>query len=336
MRDEKLNTSINLDPNLYEGNFDKLDYLPTRDGWGKALVDLGKRNPNVVVLCADLADSTRTNWFQKEFPDRFIEVGIAEQNMANIAAGLSKAGKIPFISTYAVFCPGRNWDQIRITSCYGNMNVKFSGAHAGISVGPDGATHQSLEDIAITRCLPNMIVLSPCDFWETKKATIAAAGVKGPVYIRFHREKIPIITTEETPFKIGKGMLLRGGNDISFITTGAMTHEALIAAKNLAKEGIDARVINIHTVKPIDKEIIIKAARETGAIVTAEEHQVMGGFGSAVAEVLAENYPVPMKMIGIYDKFGTSGSPNELMKAFGLTHNELFNAAKEIISKKRR
>ena len=334
MNDEKLIKNIHLDSNIYEGDFDQLEHLPTRDGWGKALVELGKKNKDVVVLSADLSGSVRTDWFEKECPNQFFEVGIAEQNMANIAVGLAASGKIPFISTYAVFCPGRCWDQMRISSCYGKFNVKFGGAHAGISVGPDGATHQALEDIAITRCIPNLVVLSPCDFWEAKKATMAMADINGPVYIRFHREKLPIITTEDTPFVVGKGITCRDGNDVSFITTGAMTHEALKAAKELAKEGIDARVINIHTIKPIDKELIIDAAKETGAIVTAEEHQVMGGFGSAVAEVLVENCPVPMKMVGIYDSFGTSGTPEELMVKFGLTFKELYDAAKHVINKK--
>ncbi|MFH1461014.1 MAG: transketolase family protein [Patescibacteria group bacterium] len=313
---------------------DKLEQKPTRDGYGLALVELGKKNKDIVVLGADLTGSTRCDWFQKEFPERFIQCGIAEQNMIGIAVGLALAGKIPFASTYSVFCPGRNWDQIRVSVAYNQVNVKFTGAHAGISVGPDGATHQGLEDIAITRCLPNMIVLAPCDMIETKKATMAAGQLKGPVYLRFAREATPVFTTEKTPFRIGQAQVFRKGKDVSVIAYGPIVYEALVAAEELSKQGIDVRVINSHTIKPIDEEIIIRAAEETGAIVTGEDHQVIGGLGSAVAEVLAKNCPVPIEMIGVQDRFGESGQPEELMKVFGLTAEDIKKAVKKVIKRK--
>jgi len=306
----------------------------TRDGYGEALVELGRTNSDVVVLCSDLTDSTRTNWFKKEFPDRFFEMGIAEQDMMNTAAGLSLAGKIPFASTFGVFASGRAWEQVRITICYANLNVKIGGSHGGITVGADGATHQGLEEIALMRIIPNMTVIVPCDAQETYKATMAAAGIFGPVYIRFGREKVPVITKPDNPFTIGKAYTMRDGKDIAIIACGLMVSEALEAAGALAKDGISARVINLHTIKPIDQEAIVKAARETGAVVTAEEHQVMGGMGSAVAEVVVRNFPVPMEMVGIQDRFGESGSAQELLKAFGLTGFDIMRAAKEVLERK--
>jgi len=313
----------------------ELAQKPTRDGYGEALVELGHENPRVVVFDADLAKSTRTEWFWKEFPDRFFDAGIAEQNMLCMSAGMARAGKIPFASTYGVFVAGRAWDQIRTTICYTDLNVKIGGAHGGISVGPDGATHQALEEIALMRVLPNMTVLSPADYLQTKKAVHCAANIDGPVYIRFGREPIPIITSEETPFELGKGQVFREGSDVSIIATGPMVKAALDAAEELAQEGIDARVINIHTIKPIDADLIAQAAGETGAIVTAEEHQVMAGFGSAVAEVVVQRCPVPMRFIGIQDRFGESGEPDELMDVFGLLPRDIKAAVREVLQQKR-
>ncbi len=323
---------MNLVKNLYQR--DKLEQKPTRDGYGHGLVELGKKNENIVVLGADLTGSTRCNWFKDEFPERFIQIGIAEQNMMGIAVGLSLVGKIPFASTYSVFCPGRNWDQIRISVAYNKANVKFTGAHAGISVGPDGATHQGLEDIAITRCLPNMTVLAPCDSVETQKATIAAGRMEGPVYLRFAREATPVFTTNETPFKIGEAQVFRKGKDVSVIACGPIVYEALLAAEELSEEGIDVRVINNPSIKPIDQEKIIEAAEQTGAIVTGEDHQMMGGLGSAVAEVLGKNCPVPMEMVAVQDRFGESGQQDELMKKFGLTSEDIKKAVKRVIRRK--
>lgn len=314
---------------------DKLEKKPTRDGYGLGLIELGKEDPNIVVLCADLTDSTRSGMFKKEFPDRFIEVGIAEQNMLGIAAGLALVGKIPFISTYAVFCPGRNWDQLRISVAYNNINVKLTGAHAGISVGEDGATHQGLEDITITRCLPNMTVLAPCDILETKKATIAAGKTKGPVYLRFAREATPIFTREDTPFEIGKAEIFRQGNDVAIIACGPTVHEALLAADELEEAGVSVCVVNNHTIKPMDETTILEVAKKTGAVVTAEDHQVMGGMGSAVCEVLAKKYPVPVEMIGVQDRFGESGTPDELMKEFHLISKDIIEAVRRVIARKK-
>ncbi len=323
---------MELSKNLYQK--EKLEQKPTRDGYGKGLVELGKKNENVVVLGADLTGSTRCNWFRDEFPERFIQVGIAEQNMIGIAAGLALVGKIPFASTYSVFCPGRNWDQIRISVAYNKVNVKLTGAHAGISVGPDGATHQGLEDIAITRCLPNMTVLAPCDMIETKKATIAAGKMNGPVYLRFAREATPIFTTEKTSFQIGKAEIFREGKDVTVIACGPTVYEALLAAHSLEKDGISVEVVNNHTVKPIDEKTIVEAAKKTGAVVTAEDHQVMGGMGSAIVEVLSKKQPVPVEMIGVQDRFGESGQPEELMKEFGLVAKNIKEAVKKVIKRK--
>lgn len=321
---------------------------PTRDGYGGGLVELGAKNPSVVVLCGDLKESTRAEWFEQKYPDRFIEVGIAEQNMAAMAAGLALQGKIPFVATYAVFCPGRNWDQVRISICYQNLPVKLSGAHAGISVGPDGATHQAMEDIAITRVLPNMTVIVPCDAEETRKAVHAAADIPGPVYMRFARHKTPVFTTKETPFAVGRALQLTDGNDATVIGCGPIVYSALEAAKQLAEKaplrpsrgfagrGIGVRVLNMATVKPLDRAAIQKAARETGAIVTCEEHQRHGGLGGAVAEILTgEGPPVPQEFVAMPDHFGESGQPAELLGHYGMDTAGILSAIHCVLKRKR-
>lgn len=320
---------------LIDGIYEKITKVPTRDGLGRGLEQLGQTNPNVVALCCDLVESTRVQWFMEKFPERYFEVGVAEQNMAGIAAGMAQEGKIPFIASYAVFSPGRNWDQIRVSICYSENNVKIIGAHAGISVGPDGATHQALEDIAIMRCLPHMTVLSPCDWVEAKKATIAMGEMVGPAYIRLSRDKVPVITTDETPFKIGKAEVFRDGSDVTIVASGQLVYEALIAAKELEKEQISARVLNLHTIKPLDSQALIAAAKETGAIVTAEEHQIYGGVGSAVAETLSENYPVPIKYVGVMDRFGESGTPDELLSKFKLKSTDIASKVLQVLKMKK-
>lgn len=308
------------------------DQVPPRNGFGQGLVVLGEKMPQVVALSGDLVESTRVQEFAEKYPERYIEVGVAEQNMAGLAAGLSFAGKIPFMTSYAVFSPGRNWDQIRVSICYSKANVKIVGAHAGISVGPDGATHQALEDLAITRVLPNMTVVVPTDSVEAKKATLALAAHVGPTYIRFGREKTPVITTDDTPFVLGKALKLVHGTDVTIIANGQMVSRALAAAEELSKLSI--AVINLHTLKPIDERAIIDAAKETGAVVTVEEHQVTGGLGSAVAEVLSENLPVPVERVGIKDTFGESGDPNVLMDHYGLAVSDIVTAVKRVMERK--
>jgi len=328
---------LNKDAKLSEKIFkDDIEQLPTRHGFGDGLVVAGKEDSNVVALCADITESTRVSVFRKEFPERFVEVGIAEQNMMGLAAGMAMVGKIPFVASYAVFSPGRNWDQLRVSVCYSNANVKVVGAHTGVSVGPDGATHQALEDIAITRCLPNLVVIAPADYNETKKATIAAAKYKGPVYLRFAREKTPVFTTEETPFEIGKAYYLWESKkpEVVIIGCGPLLYNALIAAKELEKEGINVSVLNNHTIKPIDEEIIIEAAKKAGAVVTVEEHQIMGGMGSAVAEVLIKNNPVPMEFIGMNNSFGESGEPNQLIEKYKMGVKSIKEAVRKVISRK--
>ncbi|HLC99984.1 MAG TPA: transketolase family protein [Patescibacteria group bacterium] len=327
-----LNKKFKLNPKIFDKD---VEQVPTRFGYGEGLVELGKTNPNVVVLTGDLAGSTRVDGFAKAFPDRFIEVGVAEQNMMGIAAGLALEGKIPFISSYAVFMPGRNWDQLRVSVCYSEANVKVAGAHSGISVGPDGATHQALEDIAITRVLPGLTVIVPCDSIETKKATLASAALKGPVYFRFTREKTPVITTTDTPFQIGKAQVLYEGTDASIVACGPLVYQSLIAADKLAKEGIRVRVINNSTIKPLDNETIIAAAIETGAIVTVEEHQTTGGLRGVIAECVTANAPVPMEAIGMPDSFGQSGEPNELLEHYGMSVKEIVKAVKRVIKRKK-
>jgi transketolase len=306
----------------------------TREGFGRALVDLGHSEPRVVVLVGDLTESTMTSFFAEEFPDRFFEIGIAEQNMACIAAGMAAMGKIPYFATYGAFASCRSADQVRVSIAYSNLPVKIGGAHGGISVGPDGATHQAMEEFAIIRAIPNMNLVVPCDYWEARKATRAAAAVPGPVYIRFGREDVPVVTDESTPFTFGKGEIFGTGTDVSVIACGVMVHEALRARQVMAERGTSVRVVNLHTLKPIDAALIERCARETGAIVTAEEHQINGGLGGAVAEVVVRSHPVPMEMVAVHDRFGQSGKPAELMAAFGLKEKDVIAAIERVLERK--
>ncbi|PIZ61463.1 transketolase [Candidatus Saccharibacteria bacterium CG_4_10_14_0_2_um_filter_52_9] len=312
----------------------KLQQEPIRKGFGKGLLAAGQLDKNVVAACADLTDSTQMSLFKKEFPDRFIEVGVAEQNLVTVGAGLAAIGKVPFVSSYAAFSPGRNWEQIRTTICLNERAVKIVGSHAGVSVGPDGATHQMLEDIALMRVLPNMVVIAPCDSIEAEKATLAMAKDKRPNYLRLAREATPVITTPKTPFEIGKAYVFDQGEDVTLIATGTMTYEALAAAEALFKDGIDAEVVHVPTIKPLDVETILKSVRKTGAVVTAEEGQIAGGLGGAIAELLSEEHPTPLKRIGMKDHFGESGAPVELMAHFGLDAKHIRLAAHAVIDKK--
>lgn len=337
MATSKQQTGLNKDMFLVRNLFDaaKIQSLPTRNGYGDGLVQAGKLDKNVMVLCADLTESTRCQAFKDAFPDRFVQMGVSEQSMASIAAGMAISGKVPFISSYACFSPGRNWEQIRTTICLQNSNVKIAGAHAGLSVGPDGATHQMIEDIAITRVLPNMTVCVPCDEVETRKATLVAAKFKGPFYLRFTREKSPVFTTEKTPFKLGRAETFRFGNDLTIIASGPLLYEALVAAENLSTElGIEARVINAHSIKPFDEKTLIAAAKETGAIVTVEEAQVSGGLAGVVCETLALSTPVPVERIGVQDRFGQSGEPREVQEALGVTAPFIAMAAMRVLDRK--
>ena len=317
------------------GDISKPEMVPTRDGYGHGLVKAGEKDERVVVLCADLTESTRSQWFKDKFPNRFIEMGVAEQNMALVASGMANYGKIPFISSYATFSPGRNNEQIRTNISINNVPVKIAGAHAGISVGPDGATHQALEDIALMRIQPRMVVVVPCDSVEAEKATLAAAFNNQPTYLRFGREKSAVFTTIDTPFEIGKAYILRDGKDCVIIGCGILLYHALMAAQELASEGIECLVINSHTVKPLDEKTIIEAAQRTGAVASVEEHQIAGGLGSAIAECLAKNYPVPQEFVGIQDRFGESGTAAELVHAFGLGSEDIKTAVKKVIARKK-
>ncbi|TAK05427.1 transketolase family protein [Patescibacteria group bacterium] len=307
---------------------------PTRDGYGDGVVEAGKKNPNVVVCCADLTESTRSLAFKKAFPERFVQFGVSEQSLAAVAAGMAMAGKVPFISSYAMFSPGRNWEMIRTNIALNNVNVKIMGAHAGVSVGPDGATHQAVEDMAITRVIPRMTVIAPCDMHETRKATIAAATLAGPVYVRFAREKTPVFTTNKTPFKIGRAETFRFGKHATIVACGPLVHTALLAAEVLAKKGIDCEVIDNHTVKPMDARTILASARKTRRVVTVEEHQVHGGMGSRVAEILAASLPVPMEFVGMQDRFGESGNPEELIEHFGMGVSAVIAAVRKVMKRK--
>ncbi|QGU96225.1 transketolase family protein [Clostridium bovifaecis] len=309
--------------------------IATREAYGKALAKLGESNPNVVVLDADLSKSTKTADFKKVFPERHINIGIAESNMMAVAAGLSTCGKIPFASTFAMFAAGRAFEQIRNTICYPKLNVKVCATHAGLTVGEDGASHQAIEDISLMRSIPNMTVICPSDAVETEAVVNAIAEYEGPCYVRLGRPGVSIINdNSDYKFEIGKGVTLREGKEATIIATGIMVEQALEAYNILSEEGIKVRVVNIHTIKPIDADIIIKAARETGAIITAEEHSIIGGLGSAVCEVISENCPVPAVRVGVRDVFGESGKPDELIKAYGLTAEDLVKAVKRGISLK--
>lgn len=327
---------INEDQKLNPNIFDEVEQEPIRVGFGDGLLEAGKIDENVVGLCADLTESTKMNKFAEEFPQRFIEIGVAEQNLASVASGMAAMGKIPFISSYAMFSPGRNWEQIRTTICYNDVPVKIVGSHAGISVGPDGGTHQAIEDIAITRVIPNMVVISPCDSIQAKKATLACAKTKEPTYLRLAREKTPIITTEDTPFEIGKAEIYFNNeeSEVGIIATGALLYKALVVAKKLEEEGIKVRVLNVHTIKPLDKKAVVDLAKETGAIVTVEEHQIIGGLGSAVAELLAKEIPTPQEFIGIKDRFGQSGTPDELIEYYEMGENHIMQAVKKVLARK--
>jgi transketolase len=329
-----LNPEAKLNPKIFD---EDVEQAPTRDGYGEGLVDAGDANVNVVALCADLTESTRVEAFAKKFPLRFFELGVAEQNMATVAAGLGITGKIPFISSYATFSPGRNWEQIRTTIAYNNANAKIAGHHAGISVGPDGATHQATEDIAMMRAMPNMKVFVPCDAVEARKATAAAAQVWGPVYLRLQREKTPIMTTDETSYIPGKAQIFWQSKkpDVLIIGCGGLLYNALLAARELEKEKIGTVVLNCSTIKPIDDKRIVELAKKIGAIVTVEEHQVSGGLGGAVAEVLAKYAPTPIEFIGMQDTFGESGAPEALIKKYGMDVKDIKAAVKRAIRRKK-
>jgi transketolase len=303
----------------------KAELKSMRDGFGEGLVMAGERNGQVVALTADLADSTRVNLFSKEFPERFFDLGVAEQNLMGVAAGMALSGKTPFVCSYGVFSPGRNWDQLRVSVCYTNANVKIAGGHAGFSAAADGSTHQALEDLAITRVLPNLMVLAPCDYEQVKKAVLACSQIEGPVYIRYHKQKLACVTSEATPFEIGKAQVFREGKDVSVFTCGPMVYRALKVAEKL-KGKVDVEVVNVHTIKPIDKEMVIRSAKKTGKVVTVEEHQVIGGLGSAVAEVLGESFPVQMKRVGVKDTFAESGEYEELLSKYGLGEKDIEKA----------
>jgi len=324
-----------LEKTLNKKIFDReVEKKSTRQGYGEGLLKAGEENKEVVALCADLTHSTFTHLFADKFPERFVQMGVAEQNMASVASGMARMGKIPFISSYAMFSPGRNWEQIRTTICYNNTNVKIVGAHAGISVGPDGGTHQAIEDIALTRVIPRMTVIYPCDYLEAKKATIEASKINGPVYIRLARNNTPIITTENTPFKIGKAQVFfesKKKPTVGIVASGHLVYEALVAGKKLEEQGIGVKILNLPTIKPLDEKTIIDLAKNVKGIVTVEEHQKAGGMGSAIAELLSQKYPTKIEFVAINDEFGQSGDPDELIKFYKLDSNSIIKAVKKII-----
>lgn len=331
-----LNPASKLVGNLFDPPAGGPEEKPTRDGFGAGLLELGEKDPRVVAVCADLAESTRILAFKEKYPERYIEVGVAEQNMATISSGLANYGKIPFMASYATFSPGRNNEQIRTTISINQVPVKIVGSHAGVSVGPDGATHQALEDIALMRVQPHMTVLSPCDSEEARKATLAAAAHNGPVYIRLAREKTPLVTTADTPFTIGKAEVAWSSDvpAVAVFATGPLLYNALMAAKQLENQ-LQISVTNVHTVKPLDTATILAEASKAGAVVTVEEHQIAGGFGSAVAEVLVEHMPVPVEFVGVHDQFGQSGEPKELIEHYGMGVSHIVEAIKKVASRKR-
>lgn len=321
-----------LNPKLYA---EDVDQVPIRNGFGEGLLAVGEKDTRVVGLCADLTDSTKMGGFAKKFPKRYVQIGVAEQNLASVASGMAAMGKIPFITSYAMFSPGRNWEQIRTTICYNDRPVKIVGSHGGVSVGPDGGTHQAIEDIAITRVLPRMHVVVPADAHEARKATEACVGINAPFYIRLAREKTPVVTTPDAPFEIGKANLLRNpaSPKVAIIACGALVYNALIAAKKLAEEGIEVSVLNNHTIKPMDVEAVLAVAKAAGRVVTVEEHQAAGGIGSAVAEILVEHYPVPMEMVAVRDQFGQSGTPQELIEYYGLGVTAIVEKVKKVLAR---
>ncbi len=335
---------LNPDAKLAENIFDKPAMASTREGFGKGAVEAGQADERVVVLTADLAESTQAHHFQKAFPLRFIQCGVAEQNMATVAAGMALYGKIPFITSYAAFNPGRNWEQIRTTIGINNVPVIVCGMHAGVSVGPDGATHQALEDMALMRSIPHFTVISACDSEEGRKATVAAAKLGKPVYMRWGRDKTPIMTTPDTPFEIGKANVVWKPFDdaqgksvtpqVAIFATGHLLYQSLVAARQLEGEGVAVSVTNVHTIKPLDTETILREARAAGAVVTVEEHQVMGGFGSAISELLAQECPLPIEFIGMHDQFGQSGEPKELIEHYGMGSSHIVEAVKKAIVRK--
>lgn len=318
-----------LNPLVYNK---EVELEPIRAGFGRGLRAAGESNESIVALCADLTESTQMHLFREAFPKRFIEVGIAEQNLVTVASGLARAGKIPFTSSYAAFSPGRNWEQIRTTAALNNQPVKIIGSHAGVSVGPDGATHQMLEDIALMRVLPNMVVVAPGDSIEAEKATLAIAENGSPSYLRLAREKSPIFSTAESPFELGKAYVLKEGSDVSLFGTGAMTYQCLVAAKLLEVKGVSVEVVHVPTIKPLDHETLLASARKTGRVVTVEEAQAAGGFGGAVVEFLSDTLPMPVKRIGINDRFGESGEPNELIDYFGFTGDKIADTVEAFIN----
>ncbi len=323
-----LNPDLKLNKKMFDKN---IEQVPIRKGFGEGLVQAGEENPQVVALCADLTESSQALLFKEKFPNRFVEIGVAEQNLAGVASGMAAMGKIPFITSYAMFSPGRNWEQIRTTIAYNNRPVKIAGSHAGVSVGPDGGTHQAIEDIAITRVMPRMTVISPCDAVEAKKATVAASKTDTPVYIRLAREKTPVMTAPETPFEIGKARIFWKSDKpkVGIIATGALLYKALEAANELKGE-IEVEVLNLSTIKPLDRDAVVALAKKAGKIVTIEEHQIAGGMGSAVSECLAENFPVPIHFIGVRDQFGQSGTPEELIEHYGMGKNAIIDAVKKL------
>ncbi|MCB0495224.1 MAG: transketolase family protein [Cyclobacteriaceae bacterium] len=306
----------------------------TRSGFGAGLLELGKKNENVVALCADLTGSLKMDAFKKEFPERFFQTGISEANMVGMAAGMTIGGKVPFTGTFANFSTSRVYDQVRQSIAYSEKNVKLCASHAGLTLGEDGATHQVLEDIGMMKMLPNMTVINPCDYNQTKAATIAIADYEGPVYLRFGRPKVPVFMQEDQPFEIGKAIQLIEGSDVSIFATGHLVWEAILAEEMLAAKGISAEIINIHTIKPIDKEAILKSVAKTGCVVSAEEHQLNGGLGDSIAQVLIQNQPAPMEYVAIQDKFGESGTPDQLMKKYGLNAENIVKAALKVIKRK--
>jgi len=332
-----LNPDLKLNPKLFDAN---VEQQPIRKGFGEGLIKAAEIDKRVVGLCADLTESTHMLAFKQKFPERFVEIGIAEQNMAGVASGMSAMGKIPFMTSYAMFSPGRNWEQIRTTICYNDRPVKIAGSHAGISVGPDGGTHQAIEDIALTRVIPRMVVISPCDAIEARKATLAAAKTGSPTYIRLAREKTPVMTTEDTPFAIGKAAVVfkplnNKKADVAIIATGALLHKALKVAKELESHGKNVAVLNLSTIKPLDEDTIIRLAHEAGAIVTVEEHQIHGGMGSAVAECLAAHFPVPIEFIGVKDLFGQSGKPDELIELYEMGEKHIHKAVERVMLRRK-